>query len=287
MECPSRMAFEPGADLRVFVGGVIVEDGVDPLAGRNVSFDGVEEADELLMSVLLHASSEDGAVQDIEGGEESCCTVAFVVVGHGSSLAGLERQPRLGAIQSLDLGLLIDGEHHGVSGRVHVQAHDVLDFLGEGRIVGTLEGSQAVGRELVGLPDALDRGQRQARRLCHGATGPVGHLAGRFGAGESHDVGDCGHRHRRLAGRSSLVPQQSIRSGLGVAPLPSPDRRPADAGAPGDFKHRQAIGGEQNNAGALDMFERPATITDDRRQTRAIIGRDNHRYRLSHVPRIA
>src|SRR6188472_1103819 len=39
VEGPARVAGEPGADLGVLVGGVVVEDGVDQLAGRDGSFD--------------------------------------------------------------------------------------------------------------------------------------------------------------------------------------------------------------------------------------------------------
>ena len=34
MERPSRMLGEPGEHLRMFMGGIVVEDGVDHLAGR-------------------------------------------------------------------------------------------------------------------------------------------------------------------------------------------------------------------------------------------------------------
>jgi len=47
------MAGEPGADLWMLVRGVIVEDGVDQLAGRHFRLDGIEEADELLMAMAL------------------------------------------------------------------------------------------------------------------------------------------------------------------------------------------------------------------------------------------
>jgi hypothetical protein len=40
------------------VGGVVVENDVDDLSGRNVSLKGVEEADELLMPVALHVPSD-------------------------------------------------------------------------------------------------------------------------------------------------------------------------------------------------------------------------------------
>ena len=49
VEDPARVAGEPGFDLGMLVGGVVVEDGVDQLAGRDLALDGVEEADELLV----------------------------------------------------------------------------------------------------------------------------------------------------------------------------------------------------------------------------------------------
>ena len=41
MEGPARMAGEPGLDLRVLVGCVIVDNGVDQLASGDRAFDGV------------------------------------------------------------------------------------------------------------------------------------------------------------------------------------------------------------------------------------------------------
>ena len=66
MKGPTRMAGEPGADLGMLVGGVVVGDGVDDLAGWDGAFDGIEEADELLMTMTLHALAEDFALKNIE-----------------------------------------------------------------------------------------------------------------------------------------------------------------------------------------------------------------------------
>ena len=49
------MAVQPGFDLRVLVRGVVVEHDVDQLAGGHVALDPIEEADELLVAVALHA----------------------------------------------------------------------------------------------------------------------------------------------------------------------------------------------------------------------------------------
>ena len=57
VERPAGMSAQPFDHLGVLVGGVIVEDGVNRLASRDLALDGVEEADELLMSVALRATS--------------------------------------------------------------------------------------------------------------------------------------------------------------------------------------------------------------------------------------
>ena len=44
VEGPARMASEPSPDLRMLVGGVVVDDDMDDLAGGD-GFDGVEKAD--------------------------------------------------------------------------------------------------------------------------------------------------------------------------------------------------------------------------------------------------
>src|SRR6516225_6128489 len=93
VEGPARMALQPSPHLRVLVDGVVVENGVDDLAGRDLRLDGVEEADELLMPVALHAAADDPALQHVERGEQRGRAVALVIVGHGprpdpSSTAG-------------------------------------------------------------------------------------------------------------------------------------------------------------------------------------------------------
>ena len=74
----------------MLVGGVVVDDGVNRLASRDLALDGVEEADELLMSVALHAAADDITLQDVEGGEQGGRAVALVVVGHGPGATFLD-----------------------------------------------------------------------------------------------------------------------------------------------------------------------------------------------------
>ena len=108
MEGPAGMALEPGQDLGVFVGGIVVKDDMDHLARRHLALDGIEKANELLMAMLLHALPHHLAIEDIERGEQGGGAVAFVVMGHGAPFAGLDRQAGLGAIERLDLRFLVD-----------------------------------------------------------------------------------------------------------------------------------------------------------------------------------
>ena len=89
----------------MFVGCVVVDDGVDRLSRRHLRFDGIEEADKLLVPMVLHVATDDGAIEDVESGEERSRAMTFVVVGHRSGAAGLHRQTGLTAIERLDLAL--------------------------------------------------------------------------------------------------------------------------------------------------------------------------------------
>src|SRR6516225_1925983 len=72
------MPRQPCADLGMLVGGVVVGDGMDQLAGWHGGLDGAEEADELLVAMLLHATADHAAVQHIESGKQCGGTVPLV-----------------------------------------------------------------------------------------------------------------------------------------------------------------------------------------------------------------
>ena len=76
----------------------------------HLGLDDVEEADELLMAMALHALADDRAVEHVERCEQRGGAVTLVVVRHGAGTALLHRQPRLGAVERLDLA------HMGICG---------------------------------------------------------------------------------------------------------------------------------------------------------------------------
>ena len=58
MEHPSGMAHQPCLDLGMFVGGIVVDDGMDHLACRNGALDLVEKADKFLTSMTRHVLTD-------------------------------------------------------------------------------------------------------------------------------------------------------------------------------------------------------------------------------------
>ena len=58
VECPAWMALQPCPYFRMFVGGIIIENDVDELAGRHFPLDGIKKANELLVAMLLHVLAD-------------------------------------------------------------------------------------------------------------------------------------------------------------------------------------------------------------------------------------
>jgi hypothetical protein len=59
VEDKARVASEPFQDLGMLVRGVVVDDDVDDQLRRHSGVDEVQEADELLMAMTLHALADD------------------------------------------------------------------------------------------------------------------------------------------------------------------------------------------------------------------------------------
>jgi hypothetical protein len=66
------------------------------------------------------------------------------------------------------------------------------------------------------------------------------------------------------------IAQQAGDAGLGKAPLPAPDRRAADPGAPGDLGDAQPLGRIQDDPRPRHVLLGPVAIGHDRLQTSAI-----------------
>ena len=76
----SRVALEPGSDLWMLMGGIVVDDQMQIEPGRGFAFDLAQELQPLLMTMSWQALADDGAVQRIEGGKQRGRSVALVVM---------------------------------------------------------------------------------------------------------------------------------------------------------------------------------------------------------------
>ena len=133
---------------------VVVHDQVNLFADRDRVVDNAQELQPFLLGVPVLAHGNDLAFQRVEGGEQRSCAVALIVVGHGPRAAFLHWQPRLGAVQRLNLALFVRAQNQGMLGRIQVQAHDGLELFCERRIAAEFEGSHLVRLEPMSAPDA-------------------------------------------------------------------------------------------------------------------------------------
>jgi hypothetical protein len=247
----------------VLVRGVVVEDGVDLLPAGTARLDGVEEADELLVAVPLHVAADDGAVEHVQRGEQRGGAVPLVVVGHRAGAALLHRQAGLGAVERLDLALLVDREHDGVRRRVDIEPDHVAQLLDELRIVRELELPDPVRLQAVGAPDALDRTGADAGRLGHHGrvqwvVSPAGSVSVSATTRSATSGPSGGTRDGRVLSRSSpSTPGHEAR-------LPAPDAGLGLAGPAHDLGRPEAVGGRQNDPGPPDVLLRAVPIRDDR-----------------------
>ena len=104
-----------------------------------------EEAQELLVAMARPALGQDPAGGNVQGGEEGGGAVADVAVRDAFDVTQSEGQEGLGALQGLDLALLVNAQDHGMVGRIKVEADDVADLFDEEGVGGELGSASAGG----------------------------------------------------------------------------------------------------------------------------------------------
>ncbi len=113
---------------------------MDVEPSRNRSVDLLEEGEDVVTGVALAALGQHLAGLDVEGAEQIRRAVALVVMRHRPGAPAPERQARLGPVERLNLGLLVEGEGDGTLCRVQIEADDVDELFFEVRIARELEG---------------------------------------------------------------------------------------------------------------------------------------------------
>ena len=176
--------------------------------------------------------------------------VPFVVVGLRARPALAQRQPRLRAVQRLDLALLIHAQHQRPLRRRQIQPHDGLQFFGELRIPAQLEGSQPVRFEAVRPPDAPHARRADAGGARHQPHTPIGGLRRSRLRGALHD----GLRvDARLAPGPWFFPRQGGEATVQEASTPAGDLAAVTTQLPGNLFVLPALGGQHDNVGAFHL----------------------------------
>jgi hypothetical protein len=270
VEAPPRMPSQPFLDLRVLMGGVVVDDGVDCLALWYGGLGHIEKADELLMPVPLHAAADHRAVQHVEGGKQGRGAIALVIVGHRTAAALFHRQARLCPVKRLNLALFVDRQNDSMLGRIDVEPDDIEQFGGKLRIFGQLEQTGLVWLEAVFAPDALHRTDADADVFGHRTRGPMRGLTRCRRLRGGHHAGlDLGSE-RRNARRAGLIAEQTGHAFGQEALLLAPDRRLARAGAAGEFHRAATLGGQQHDLRPPDMLLRAVAVRHDGAERQAV-----------------
>ena len=100
----------------------------------NPGFERAQELEELPAAVARETLPDDLAGGDVQRREQRGGAVACVVMGASLDLSGSHGEQRTGAIQRLDLALLVDAENERALGRVEIEADDVADLLHKQRV---------------------------------------------------------------------------------------------------------------------------------------------------------
>ena len=191
------MLRQPLAHAFVSVCAVVVQDQMQGGGFWKLSVQATEEAQEFLMPMAWIAFADDAAFRHLQRRKQRGGPIAFVVVRKGAAPAGLEGQPRLRAIQRLNLALFIDTQHHGVLRRRQIHPHHIRQLFQELGIAGEFEAFRPMRFELVLLPHPLNRVLADAPRTRQGASAPMRRA---LGLGLQRRLDNPGHRCLAIIG---------------------------------------------------------------------------------------
>ena len=116
----SPVLCQPGLHAGMLVRGIVVADEVQLLVLGRFAVNAAQEREPLLVTVTLLTTANERSVQRIECREQRRRAMALVVMGHARRAPFLQRQTRLGAVESLDLAFFVTAQHQSVFGRIQV-----------------------------------------------------------------------------------------------------------------------------------------------------------------------
>ena len=255
------MALEPSLHGGGFVGGVIVGDEVKVEMGGGCAADLFQERQKLGGAMAGQALADDRAARHIEGGKQRCRTVTLVIMGHGAGPALLHGKAWLGAVEGLDLALLIDAEHQRLVGRIEIKSHDVLDLFGKIGIVGDFEAAHQMRFKAVFMPDTLDARVADAHLSGHRTHAPVRGVDRPFLDRLLDDLELDPGGDRLLARRLGAAFEQARGPGLDEIILPAPDRGLGDLDLAHDRRDALSPSRQKHDLRPLDDLLRRVSVS--------------------------
>lgn len=284
MQVEPRVPPKPGCHARVLVGPIVVYNQMQIEFGPRRCVDLLEEPDEFLVSMPRHAVADDFPIEHAQGREQGGRAVAFVVVRHGATAAPLQRKAWLGAVEGLDLALLVDAQDQGLVRGIEVEPDDIVELLDKLLVPAELEGPDEMGLETMLLPDTPNRRLAEALGLGHGPRTPVG--GGRrcrvqrglddgpdFAFGDAWDTTST----RGVFFQARHSKRQKPLS-------PKLHRGPGNFQLPGDVLIEDAIRGHLNNPSTLHQSEWDTPAMRPSGHDRALLERQKDRSCGSHAP---
>jgi len=222
------------------------------------------------VAVLVHARTDDGAINCVECSEQCRGAVPLVVAGHRARPALGHRQRSLRVVQSLDGGLLVHAQHHRLLWRVQVEPDYVDELLFKGWVVRELERLDQVRLEATPGPDPLNCGRTDPDLFGHRPTAPM-HCPGRlFVLSQAHDLLDLLRGDPRLAAATTADHRELGQPLLREPGPPRPNRHRGDANRCGDLGVGHTVGGHQQHLGPLHLPMRCARGPGQHRQRLAL-----------------
>src|SRR5580658_4970233 len=113
----------------MLVGAIIVHHHVQIQFRGKFAVQTLEKTKKLLMAMAGVALAHDLAVRYFQGGKKTGGAVSLIIMGLGAAASFFQRQSRLGAVQGLNLALLIDAENERLLRWIEVKADDIGKFL--------------------------------------------------------------------------------------------------------------------------------------------------------------
>jgi len=100
--------------------------------------------------------------------------MAFVVVRLTLRQSGPQREDGSGAIQCLNLALLVHTQYQGSFRRIQIQAYDIPHLFFKAWIVGKLEPLHPMWLHVMALPDSMNKGSGNPQLSGQHPDTPVG-----------------------------------------------------------------------------------------------------------------